>query len=94
MLRSTGHVKLPAFVSVTTLTLKTGLSYILIFGHLGLPAMVVGAAVATCIAALPGVRRALRTLVYARRTPAAVRPRELLGADRVFVRLLITYRRR
>ena len=89
VLRSTGHVKLPAAVSVTTLALKTGLSYILIFGHLGLPAMgVVGAALATCIARYLECG-ALLALVYARRTPAAARPRELLGADRVFVRLFL-----
>jgi putative MATE family efflux protein len=89
VLRSTGHVKLPAFVSVTALTLKTGLSYILIFGHLGMPAMgVMGAAVATCIARYLECG-ALLALVYARRTPAAARPRELLGADRVFVRLFL-----
>jgi putative MATE family efflux protein len=89
VLRSTGHVKLPAVVSVTTLTLKTGLSYILIFGLLGLPALgVVGAALATCIARYLECG-ALLALVYARRTPAAARPRELLGADRVFVRLFL-----
>jgi putative MATE family efflux protein len=89
VLRSTGHAKLPAVVSVITLSLKTGLSYLLIFGHLGLPAMgVVGAGLATCIARYLECG-ALLTLVYARRTPAAARPRELLGADRIFVRLFL-----
>jgi putative MATE family efflux protein len=89
VLRSTGHVKLPAFVSVAALSLKTGLSYILIFGHLGLPPMgVIGAAVATCIARYLECG-ALLALVYARHTPAAARPRELFGADRIFVRLFL-----
>jgi Na+-driven multidrug efflux pump len=49
---------------------------------------VVGAAVATCIARYLECGTLL-ALVYARRTPAAARPRELLGADRVFVRLFL-----
>jgi putative MATE family efflux protein len=91
ILRSTEHVRLPTAVSVAALGLKTALSYVLIFGHLGMPQMgVVGAAVATCIARyLECVT--LLILAYARRTPAAARPSELLGADRVFVRrFLIT----
>ncbi len=91
VLRSTEHVKLPMAVSVTALSLKTALGYLLIFGHLGLPQMgIVGAAVATCIARYAECG-ALLVLAYARRTPAAAHPRELLGADRAFVRrFLIT----
>jgi putative MATE family efflux protein len=91
VLRSTEHVRLPTVVSVTALSLKTVLGYLLIFGHFGLPQMgVVGAAVATCVARY-GECAALLALTYIRRTPAAAHPRELLGADRAFVRrFLIT----
>ncbi len=90
VLRSTEHVKLPTAVSVTALGLKTVLGYLLIFGHLGLPQMgIVGAAVATCVARY-GECAALLVLAYARRTPAAAHPRELLGADRAFVRRFLT----
>lgn len=91
VLRSTEHVRLPTVVSVTALSLKTALGYVLIFGHLGFPPMgVVGAAVATCIARY-GECAALLMLVYVRRTPAAARLSELLSANRAFVRrFLIT----
>lgn len=86
VLRSTEHVKLPTAVTVVALAIKTALGYVLIFGHLGFPQMgVVGAAVATCVARY-GECVALLILAYARRTPAAARPRELLGASRAFVR--------
>jgi MATE family, multidrug efflux pump len=91
VLRSTEHVRLPTAVSVAALGLKTALAYVLIFGRLGMPQMgVVGAAVATCIARYLECGTLL-VLAYARRTPAAARPRELLGANRAFVRrFLIT----
>jgi putative MATE family efflux protein len=90
VLRSTEHVRLPTVVSVIALSLKTILGYLLIFGHFGLPQMgVVGAAVATCIARY-GECAALLALTYIRRTPAAAPLRELLGADRAFVRRFLT----
>lgn len=49
-LRSTREVKIPLFVSIVAIGLNTGLNWIFIFGHLGLPAMgVVGAGLATLI---------------------------------------------
>lgn len=90
VLRSTGHVRLPTAVSVTALSLKTVLGYLLIFGHGGLPQMgILGAAVATCIGRW-GECAALLTLVYSRRTAAAARPRELRGAGRAFVRRFLS----
>lgn len=53
ILRSSGQVRLPVAVSVMAITIKTSLSYILIFGKFGLPAMgIPGAALATVIARL------------------------------------------
>jgi putative MATE family efflux protein len=86
VLRSTEHVRLPTAVSVAALSLKTLLAYVLIFGWRDLPPLgVVGAAVATCVARYLECA-ALLFLTYARRTPAAARPRELFGAGRAFVR--------
>ena len=49
-LRSTKEVKLPLLVSIVAIGLNTGLNWILIFGHFGLPAMgVAGAAIATLL---------------------------------------------
>ena len=57
ILRSTRQVKIPMAVSVGALSLKTALSYVLIFGHFGVPALgIMGGAVATCIARAAGVR--------------------------------------
>jgi len=53
ILRSSGQVRLPVAVSVLAIVIKTSLSYILIFGKLGLPAMgIPGAALATVAARL------------------------------------------
>ena len=58
ILRSTRQVKVPMAVSVSALTLKTILAYILIFGHFGAPAMgIMGAAVATVVARCRRVHR-------------------------------------
>jgi Na+-driven multidrug efflux pump len=51
VMRSTGDVKTPTFVSVGALILSTFLSYLLIFGKFGLPEMgIEGVAVSTLIA--------------------------------------------
>ena len=86
-LRSTRNVKMPVAVSVGALTLKTALSYVLIFGYLGFPAMgIVGGAIATLIARILecGV---LLTLTYRWRLPLALRVRDMRGVDRAFVRM-------
>jgi len=86
VLRSTGDVKTPMLVSLVALVLKTGLGYLLIFGHLGLPTMGTdGAAIATAVAryAECGV---LLVVVYGRRLPVAARLRELFGWSRALVK--------
>ena len=66
ILRSTRQVKVPMAVSVSALTLKTILAYILIFGHFGAPAMgIMGAAVATVVARFVECI-AMLTITYAR----------------------------
>ncbi|TLN22418.1 MATE family efflux transporter [bacterium] len=84
-LRATGNVRLPMAASVLAISLKTGLSYVLIFGKLGAPAMgVQGAALATLLARAVecGV---LLFLTYRLKTPAAARPAELLDIRRDFL---------
>jgi putative MATE family efflux protein len=84
-LRATGNVRLPMAASVLAITFKTGLSYVLIFGKLGLPALgVQGAALATLLA------RALEcavlvTAAYRLKTPAGAPLRELLDVRRDFL---------
>ena len=85
-LRTTRNVKLPVTVSILALTFKTVLAYILIFGYFGFPKLgIVGAAAATVIAR--GIECVvLLTLTYGRRLPPALRPRDMAGIERAFVR--------
>jgi putative MATE family efflux protein len=84
-LRSTGNVRLPMVASVTAIVLKTSLSYVLIFGKFGLPAMgVEGAALATLLArAVECVL--LLALTYRLKTPAAARLAEMLDIRQEFL---------
>ncbi len=85
VLRSIGNVRLPMFVSSLALVLNTLLSWCLIFGKLGLPAMgVTGAAIAIVIS------RALEcagivTATYLTRSPVAARLKEILDFDGSFI---------
>jgi putative MATE family efflux protein len=85
ILRSVTLVKLAAFVTVLALVLKTGLSYLLIFGIWGLPALGVrGAAIATAFGwAFQLVL--LLILVYTLKTPLAANPLTFFHFDRVFL---------
>jgi putative MATE family efflux protein len=79
LMRSTGNVRLPMAVSICALSLKTGLSYLLIFGHLGFPEMgVAGAAISTCVARYLECI-VLLALIYGRRLPVAASLREMTG---------------
>ncbi|MEM5775192.1 MAG: MATE family efflux transporter, partial [Anaerolineaceae bacterium] len=84
-LRATGNVRLPMAASVLAISLKTGLSYILIFGKLGLPAMgVEGAALATLLARVLECA-VLVIAAYRSKSPAAARLHELLDIRRDFL---------
>jgi putative MATE family efflux protein len=81
VLRSIGDVKKPLLVTIASLTFNTILSYLLIFGKLGLPVMgMTGAAIAILLS------RALECglllwLTYSSRSPAAASLKELLAID-------------
>jgi putative MATE family efflux protein len=77
ILRSSGEVRLPVMVSVLAIILKTGLSYVLIFGKLGFPTLgIPGAALGTVIARIFETI-ILLSLAYRRKTVVAGRPAEL-----------------
>jgi len=85
VMRSIGNVKLPILVSIGALVFNILLSYLLIFGKLGLPAMGVrGAAIAALAARLLecGV---LLSIIYHRSLPIALHLKDLLGLDLSFV---------
>ncbi len=83
-LRSTGNVRLPVSVSIFALTLGAGLSYALIFGAFGLPALgVLGSAISITLA------RALEcglllAITYARGSAVAASARALWTFDASF----------
>ena len=85
-LRATGSVRIPMLVSAGALGLGTILSYFLIFGAMGLPAMGVrGAALGACLARLLecGV---LLAVTYLGRLPTAVYLSDLRSLTGSFVR--------
>ena len=85
ILRSIGDVRLPMFVSAAALSVNLLLSYSLIFGKFGLPAMgVPGAAVAVLVSRLLECGTLL-TLTYRRRSPVAATLHELLTFDFAFI---------
>lgn len=89
-LRSTGNVRLPMATSILAILLKTGLGYVLIFGHFGLPILgVEGAAVATVIARLVECV-VLVSASYLTRTPAAAKIHELLNFNIAFLKNYLT----
>jgi Na+-driven multidrug efflux pump len=83
--RSTGNVRLPLAVSMSALSLNTVLSYVLIFGKLGLPALgVEGAALAGLIARLLECG-AMVFFTYHFRTPAAASLQQLFSFNLAFI---------
>ncbi len=85
VLRSTGEVRLPMFVSIAALGLNVLLTYALIFGVWGLPALgVTGAALAAVISRVLECI-CLLTLTYKMYSPVAAGLHELLVFDFRFV---------
>lgn len=85
VLRSIGQVRLPVIVSTSALVLNLGLSYVLIFGKLGFPALGLrGAATAALVARLVECVSLLFFVVHLR-LPLSARLSELFGFDWPFV---------
>ncbi len=85
ILRSAEYVRLPTVVGILTTSLNTLLSYLLIFGLLGLPALGVrGAAIATCTARYLECA-VLLAATYLTRSPAAARIGQLVTFGRAFL---------
>jgi putative MATE family efflux protein len=84
--RSTGNTRLPMFIGVFFLCLTTALNFVLIFGHLGLPALGVrGTALGrTICVTLEGM--VLLSILYIRRSPVAGTPAQLFRLNLPFIR--------
>ncbi len=89
VLRSIGEVRLPVSVTIFALFLNIVMSYVLIFGKLGIPAQgIYGAAYAILIAR--GVEAVLMVLLtYARRLPPAGTPRQLFSFNLPFAKTVL-----
>ncbi len=86
ILRSTGHVKLPMYVSLCAVMLNIILNYLLIFGHFGFPQLgLAGAAYATVIARLAECLLIIGA-VYWFRLPGAVEFKHLFRTSRPLAR--------
>lgn len=84
VLRSTGRVKIPLFVSVIALGMNTILNYALIFGNFGMPEMgVKGAAIATLTARMVEAILIL-TIVYVRKYDIGGKINELFSFSSQF----------
>ncbi len=84
VVRSTGDVQTPLLVTFTAISLNTLLSYVLIFGKLGLPALGVHGAALAVLAARVVECSLLLFLVYRRKSPVAGKLVELLSFNRKF----------
>ncbi|QEN09380.1 MATE family efflux transporter [Oceanispirochaeta crateris] len=89
VLRSTGVVKLPLFLSVTALSLNAFFNYALIFGRFGLPRLgIAGAAMATSGARILEVI-SLLLIIYIQKYPIAGSIRQLACQNRLFFKRFI-----
>jgi putative MATE family efflux protein len=89
VLRSTGDVQTPLIVTITALTLNTFLSYTLIFGKLGLPALGVQGAAIAVLSSRVVECAVLLWLTYRKDSPAAGRINELFRYNRQFARTVL-----
>lgn len=86
ILRSTGNVKTPLYVSVAALSTNTVLNYVLIYGYFGFPEMGVrGAAVATIIARTIELLLII-SIVYLKKYPVAASIKEMTNISFNFVK--------
>ncbi len=86
VMRSTGVVKLPLYLSAGALSLNAFFNFALIFGRFGLPRLgITGAALATTGARILEVV-VLVIIIYATRSPLAVRFRNLTGQTSQFIK--------
>lgn len=85
VLRSTGNVRLPMFVTIFTLVLDVILAYGLIFGNLGMPRLEVeGAAWAGLIARIFETGLILTAVYWKKSNPAAASLRDIFEFDWAF----------
>ena len=85
ILRSIGEVRLPMIVTVIALIINIAISYVLIFGALGLPAMgIIGAAISAVIARV-GECLALVFLTSYKKYPVIIRLSEIQGVSLEFL---------
>lgn len=89
VLRSTGDVKIPLVVTITSLSLNTMLSYGLIFGKFGFPALGVQGAAIAVIGSRSLECSLILILTYIKRSPAAGKIGELFSYDRIFARRVL-----
>lgn len=87
ILRSTGHVKAPMYVSLFVVIIHIGINYVLIFGHLGFPKLgLEGSAYATVIARMIECILIIG-IVYRYRLPGAVSIKRLFVFSKPMVRI-------
>jgi putative MATE family efflux protein len=84
VLRSTGDVRTPLLVSMSALSLNALLSYGLIFGNLGLPALGVNGAALSIFITRSLECAAILWITYHRSSPAAASLKEMASFDRGF----------
>ena len=84
ILRSIGAVKLPMLVTVSALALNIALSYILIFGAFGIPAMGIRGAAFSAVIARVAECLALVLITYWKKYPVAATISELVSFDLSF----------